>query len=101
MQKCITYRKKSRKGAWALCEAQIHCGIKERWILTPVSTRFSYLIHSFRYLLGNKHAIEYLYGTMPEIHDNIRARRTSLVDWEVIHVIVTRIKRIVGIIVLN
>ena len=38
---------------------------------------------------------------MTGIHDNIRARRPSLVDWEVIHMIVTIMKRIVGIIVLN
>ena len=38
---------------------------------------------------------------MPGIHDNIRERRPSLVDWEVIHMIVTSMKRIVGIIVLN
>ena len=38
---------------------------------------------------------------MPWIHDNIRARRPSLVDWEVIHMIVTSMNHIVGIIVLN
>ena len=38
---------------------------------------------------------------MPEIHDNIRARRPSLVDWEIIQIIVTSMKRIVGSIVLH
>ena len=38
---------------------------------------------------------------MPGIHDNIRARRPSLVGWEVIKIIVTGMKRIVGSIVLN
>ena len=38
---------------------------------------------------------------MPGIHDNIRARRPSLVDWEVIHMIVTSMKRIGFIIILN
>ena len=38
---------------------------------------------------------------MPGIHDNIRARRPSLVDWEVIRMIVTSMKRIVGRIFLN
>ena len=80
MQKCITWTKKIQKGVRALWEAQIHCGIKEKRLLTPVSTRFSYLIHSFRSLLENKPAIEYLYGTIPGIHDNIRARRPSLFD---------------------
>ena len=101
MQKCITWTKKSQKGARALREAQICCGIKEKRLLTPVSTRFAYLIHYFRSLLKNKPAIEYLYGTMPGIHNNIRARRPSLVDWEVIHMIVTSMKRIVCRIVLN
>ena len=64
-------------------------------------TRFAYLIHSFRYLLDNKPEIEYLYGSMPGIHDNIRARRPSLVNWEVIQIIVTNTKRIFGSIVLN
>ena len=40
MQKCITWTKKSQKGAWALWEAQLHCGIKEKRLLTPVLTRF-------------------------------------------------------------
>ena len=70
-------------------------------LLTPVLTCFAYLIHSFRSLLENKPAIEYLYRTMPGIHDNIRARRPSLVDWEVIHMIVTIMKRIVGSIFLD
>ena len=38
---------------------------------------------------------------MPEIYDNIQARKPSLVNWEVIHMIVTSMKRIVGSIVLN
>ena len=38
---------------------------------------------------------------MPRIHDNIRARSPSLVDWEVIQMIVTSMKHIVGSIVLN
>ena len=81
MQKCITWTKMSQKGARYLREAQIHCSIKEKRLLTPVSTRYEYLIHSFRSLLDNTPAIEYLYGTMPGIHDNIQERRPSLVDW--------------------
>ena len=100
MQKCITWTKKSQKGAQAFREAQNHCGIKENCLPTTVSTSFAYLIHSFRLLLENKPSIEYLYGTMPGIHDNIQARRPSLVDWEVIHTIVTSMKRIVGSIIL-
>ena len=101
MQKCITWTNKSQKGAWALREAQLHCRIKEKRLLTPVLNRFAYLIHPFRSLLENKPAIEYLYGTMPGTHDNIQSRRPSLVDWEVIQMIVTITKRIIDIIVLD
>ena len=38
---------------------------------------------------------------MSGIHDNIRARSPSLVDWEVIQMIVTSMKHIVGSIVLK
>ena len=101
MQKCITCTNKIRKGSRALWEAHIHCGIKEKRLLAPVLTPFAYLIHSVSSLLDNKTAIEYLYGTMPGIYDNIRARNPSLVNWEVIQIIVTSMKSIVGRIVLN
>ena len=38
---------------------------------------------------------------MPVIHDNIRARRPSLVEWDIIKMIVTSMKRIIGSIFLN
>ena len=40
MQKCITWMKKSHKGVRALQEAQIHCGVKEKRLLTPVFDPF-------------------------------------------------------------
>ena len=101
MQKCITWTKKIQKGARDLWEAQIHCGIKSKRLLTPVSNRFAYLIHSFISLLENEHAIEYLYRTISGIHDNTQARRPSLVDWEVIKMLVTIMNRIARNIVLN
>ena len=101
MQKCITYTKKIQKGERALREVQIHCRIKEKRLLTPVLTCFAYLIHSFKYLLDNQPAIEYLYRTIPGIHDNIRARRPSFIDWEVTHMIVTSMKRIIVSIIIN
>ena len=45
--------------------------------------------------------IEYLYGSVPGIHEYIRARRPLLVYCEVIQMIMTRMKRIVVIIILN
>ena len=45
--------------------------------------------------------IDYLYGSMIGIHENIQEKRPSLVYWEVIQLIVASMKRIVGSIVLN
>ena len=101
MQKCITWMKKSQKGARSLWDTHIHCCIKEKRILTPVLTRFAYLIHYSRSLLENEPAIEYIYRIMPGIHDNNRSRRPSLVYWEFIQMIVTSMKCIVFSIVLN
>ena len=101
MQKCITWTKNIQKGGRSLQEAQIHFVIKDNRLLTPVSNRFAYLIHSFWSLLENKPTIEYLYGTMPGIHDNIRAGSPSLVDWKFIHMIVNSLKLIFGGIILN
>ena len=38
---------------------------------------------------------------MPGVHDNIRARMPTLVDWEFIQIILTSMKRIIGSIILN
>ena len=84
-----------------LWDAHIHCRIKYKPLITPVLNRFAYLIHSFSSLMENKPTIEYIYGTMPGIHDNNREIRPYLVDWEVIQMVVTRMKRIVGNILLN
>ena len=80
MQKCITWTKKIQKGGQALREAQLHRRINMKHFLTPVSTRFSYLIHLFRNLLYNKHMIDYLYGRLSGIHENIWARRPPHVE---------------------
>ena len=101
MQKCTTWKNKSQKGERDLRELHLHCGIKEKLLITPVLTRFAYLIHSFRSLLDSKPEIEYLYGSMSGIHENIWARRPSLVNREVIQMILTRMKHIVGRIILN
>ena len=38
MQKCVTWMKKIQKGAHALREAQLYCGIKDKHLITPVLT---------------------------------------------------------------
>ena len=96
MQKFINWMKNIQKGAQALREAQLYCGIKEMRLLAPVLTCFTYLIHSFSSLLDNKPVIEYMYGSMTGIHENIWERRPSLVDWEVIQMILTITKCIIG-----
>ena len=63
-QLCITWTKKSQKGAKALETAQKHVGLPCKKLITPVKTRFAYLIHSFRSLLENKCTINYLCGSM-------------------------------------
>ena len=52
-------------------------------------------------LFDNKPAIEYLYESVPGIHDNIQARRASLVGLEVIQMILSSMKRIIDRIILN
>ena len=41
MLKCITWTNKSQKGEMALREAQLHCGIKDKRLLTSVSNRLA------------------------------------------------------------
>ena len=41
MQKCITWTKKIQKGARDLWEAKLHCGIKEKRLLTLMLNRFA------------------------------------------------------------
>ena len=52
MQKFITWTKKRQKGARALREAQIHCGIKEKRLLTPVLNCFVYLMECLAHILA-------------------------------------------------
>ena len=45
MQKCINWTKKIQKGARALWEAQLHCGIKDKRLFAPILTCFAYMTH--------------------------------------------------------
>ena len=71
LQACIT-RTKSHKGQKFLSEAQIHCNFPCQRLLTPVKTRFAYLIVAFRCLLKNRAAIDYLYGEKPGMSNSLR-----------------------------
>ena len=54
--------KKSQKEAKALETAHKYVLIPCKRLITPVETRFAYLIHSLFSILGNKGSINYLYG---------------------------------------
>ena len=71
MQCFITWTK-TQKGAKALETAFNHVEIPCKKMITPVKTRFAYLIHSFRSLLENIGVVNYLYGLMDNITDIIR-----------------------------
>ena len=64
MQCCIIWTKKSQKGSKALETAQNHVVLPCKNLITPVKNSFSCLIQSFRSLLENKGAINYLYGSI-------------------------------------
>ena len=59
-------------GGKSLETAQNNVGLPCKKLITPVKTRFAYLIHSFHYLLECRGAINYLYGLMDNIPDLIR-----------------------------
>ncbi len=95
LQSCITWTKKSSKGAQMLSAAQVHCKLKPRKLLTPVKTRFAYLIHSFRSLLRNREAINYLYGDMPGIPAKIKERKPSWETWAIAEMVVETMRDVV------
>ena len=101
MQKCITWTKKSQKGATFLAQSQEHCGLRPKRMLTPVKTRFAYLIHSFRALLENRPAIDYLYSEKPGMSAKLRERKPSWQDWEVTQMIISTMKSVVTSTTLN
>ena len=51
MQHCITCTRKSQKGAKALETVQKNVGLPFKRLITPVKTRFAYIIQSFWYLI--------------------------------------------------
>ena len=101
MQKCITWTKKSKKGHTFLSESQLYCNLPITHLLTPVKTRFAYLMHAFWCLLKNRKAIDYLYGGKPGITDALRLRKPIWQDWEVTQVVVTTLKSLVGSVTVN
>jgi len=101
LQACITWTKKSQKGQNGLAESQSHCQLPQRALITPVKTRFAYLVVSFRCLLENKEAIDYLYGQKPGMTSALRARKPTWQEWEIARMTVATLKGVVGAVTLN
>ena len=101
MQACITWTKKSQLGGMKLTEAQLHTQVQVRKLLTPVKTRWAYLVESFKCLIRNRPAITYLYGECPGVSSRIKKRQPSWQDWEVIQMVVCAMKDITTSIKLN
>jgi hypothetical protein len=79
-----------------LREAQEFCHLPTQNLLTPVKTRFEYLIYAFRCLVSNQAAINYLYGQKEGMSPESRKRLPSKEDWEVARCLVETMKDIVG-----
>ena len=101
LQKCITWTKKSQKGCNSLREAQEFCHLPPQKLLTPVKTRFAYLIYAFRRLVSNQATINYVYGQKEGMSPELRKRLPSKEDWEVARYLVETMKDVVGSITMN
>ena len=77
MNEAITWTNKSQKGAVALIQAQKHCKLANVSLLYPSKTRFAYILHSLKIILMNKYAIEYMYGPMSGVGNEINNRKPS------------------------
>ena len=63
--------KKPQNLAKDLETAHKNVGLPCKMLIKPIKNSFSYLIYSFRSLLKNKGAINYLFGSMDNIPDRI------------------------------
>ena len=83
---------KSQKGDVALIQAQKHCKLASVRLLTPSKARFAYILHSFKSLLMNNDSIEYMYGPIPGVGNEIKTCKPSDEYWEVVHLVVHTMK---------
>ena len=81
--------------------AQNHVRLPCKSLITPFKTSFSYLIHSFRYIIENNEAINYVYESMYNVLKIIRGKEPYLTNWAVTRTFVMTMRRIVGIVVKN
>ena len=81
--------------------AQKHAGLPSKNIITPFETCVAYIIHSFRSILENKDAINYLYDLRENTPGRIREQKPSLKYLSVTSTVVMTMRQIVGSIVKN
>ena len=72
MNKAITSKKKSQKGAIALIQTHKHYKLANVCLITSSKTRFKYILHSFKSIPMNKDSIEYMYGPIPGVVNDIK-----------------------------
>ena len=96
INKAITCTNKSQKGSVALIQAQKHCKLENVRLLAPDKNCFSYISHSFKSLCMNKDDIEYMYGPMPGVCNDINTCKPSNGYWDVVHVVVYSMKEVVA-----
>jgi hypothetical protein len=70
-------------------------------LLTPVTTRFAYLIYAYCRLVSNQAVINYLYGQKEGMSPELRKRLPSKEDWEVARCLVETMKDVVDSITMN
>ena len=87
---------KSHKGQKFSSDAQQHCNLPSQRLLTPVKTRFAFLVVAFRCLIKNRAAIDYLYGEKPGMSSLLRNRKPMWQEWEVAKMTVATLKSVVG-----
>ena len=98
INKAITWTNKSQKGTLTLIQAQKHCKLANFCLLAPSKTSFPDILQSFKILIINKDSIYYIYGPMPVVINDIKTRKPSDEDWEVVHVVVHTMKEVVTIV---
>ena len=79
-----------------MTEAQEHCRLLKKRLLTPVKTRFGYLVLSLHTLLENRKAINYLYRNKPGISNHIKKRKPTWQEWAVVEALIIVLKDDVG-----
>ena len=81
-------KKKSQKGHNFLQEAQKHCGLPKKWLLSPVKTRFACLVISLKSFIENRQEIDYLYGQKAGVPAKVRKRKSTWQEWAVVEAVV-------------